>query len=220
MDSIRRVNRSKEQARISYNRLAFGYDWLSGSSERKFRGFGLARLAAQPGESVLEIGFGTGCSLVALARLVGPEGRVFGIDISEAMMRRSEKRLARAGLSGRVELCRGDAAALPYHDRFFHAVFLSFTLELFDTPDIPRVLHECRRVLQDDGRLCVVCMAKADNPGIMSRLYDWSHEKFPTVVDCRPILAEDAIKDAGFTITEATVLPMMGLPVAIVLAQK
>ena len=53
------------------------------------------------------------------------------------MMRVAEKRLARAGLSERVELRRGDATELPFEDNRFDASFMSFTLELFDTPTYP-----------------------------------------------------------------------------------
>ncbi len=56
---------------------------------------------------------------------------------------------------------------MPFETGSLDAVFSSFTLELFDTPDIPVVLGECRRALRDGGRLCVVAMSKQGKLALM-----------------------------------------------------
>jgi ubiquinone/menaquinone biosynthesis C-methylase UbiE len=217
---VSRVNRTKEEARAAYNRISRWYDTLAGSSERRFIDTGLQSLAVAEGETALEIGFGTGHAILALARAAGSAGRVYGIDISDEMLKITQERIEKAGLAGRVELRRGDATQLPFEADFFDAVFMSFTLELFDTPDIPQVLRECCRVLRAGGRLCVVAMAMEEQPGLMLRLYEWAHEKLPRYVDCRPIFVMQEIADAGFPIINATRMSMWGLPVEIVLAEK
>lgn len=207
------------QARASYDRLSRWYDALAGWSERDARGIGLRKLVPQEGETVLEIGFGTGHGLQALAQAVGASGRVHGLDLSKGMIEVTRRRLAGTALAERVDLTCGDATALPYASASLDAVFMSFTLELFDTPEIPTVLQECRRVLRSGGRLGVVSLSKErENP--LTRAYEWLHEKLPNWVDCRPIFARRAVEEAGFHIVDVTHTAWWGLWTEIVLAKK
>jgi ubiquinone/menaquinone biosynthesis C-methylase UbiE len=213
---ISRVSRSRETARSSYNRMSRWYDWLSGASEKAACQEGLRMLAVKEGERVLEIGFGTGHNLLALAKTVGGAGRVCGIDLAEGMLAVARGQVERAGFAERVELRCGDAVYLPYEAESFDAAFSSFTLELFDTPEIPLVLGECRRVLKAGGRIGIVSLAKHGKPNAMTRLYEWAHLKFPNVVDCRPILVSQALVEAGFDVQEMVQRSMWGLAVEVV----
>jgi ubiquinone/menaquinone biosynthesis C-methylase UbiE len=213
---ITRVARSKDAARNTYDRLSKWYDLLAGSSERKFTEAGLRKLNVQDGEKILEIGFGTGHSLLALARRVGTTGKVYGVDLSEGMFQVASNRLRKNGMSNRVELQCGDAAHLPFSDHFFDAVFMSFVLELFDTPELPLVMRECQRVLNRTGRIGIVTLSKKESTAV--RLYEWFHMRFPAYVDCRPIFARQTVEAAGFCVTDATEMRMWGLPVDVIIA--
>jgi demethylmenaquinone methyltransferase/2-methoxy-6-polyprenyl-1,4-benzoquinol methylase len=210
---------SKQEAKANYDRLSRWYD-LFVRFERKYKEAGLRKLDARGGETVLEVGFGTGRCIVDLAQAVGDRGRVYGIDISEGMCSVAQAKVKKAGLSQKVSLHCGDAARLPFEAGIFDAIFMSFVLELFHAPEIPTVLGECHRVLKDDGRICVVSMSQASKHATMLGLYEWFHRKFPKYVDCRPILAPKILEQAGFYIKDAIEMSMWGLPVEIVLAKK
>jgi len=219
--SIKRVNRSKEAARASYNRMSRWYDMIAGSTEQKYRNWGLEKLSARPGEKLLEIGFGTGHCLVALAKSVGPTGCILGLDISDGMLAIARERLQQEALNERVDLHLGDAADLAFLEAdSLDGIFMSFTLELFDNPEIPRVLQECHRILKPGGRLAVVSMTKTNPPGLPVRIYEWFHEYMPDYADCRPIFARQALEQNGFKIQDVSVSSMWGLPVEIVLGKK
>ena len=174
-------------------------------------------LAVQSGETMLEIGFGTGHALLQLAQAAHP-ATIHGIDLSSKMRLISKKKLQRAGLGNSVNLQTGDASHLPYQNDYFDAVFISFTLELFDTPEIPLVLKECQRVLKSKGRLGIVALSKQDCRAV--RIYEWFHQKTPKIVDCRPIYAKESLESAGFKISSSQEMKMWGLPVSILIAQK
>ncbi|GAB4463565.1 MAG: class I SAM-dependent methyltransferase [Anaerolineales bacterium] len=217
---ISRVSRSKKQAIAAYDWLSRWYDWLSASSEQPLAELGLKELNASAGDTILEIGCGTGRALLALASTAGDSGRVVGMDISRGMLKIARERTARVNASQGVLLAQGDASALPFPSDFFDAIFVAFTLELFDTPEIPIVLSECRRTLKSGGRMGVVAMTRDKRENIPQRMYEWFHQRMPAYVDCRPIYVQAALKQAGFQIQSVIRKMMWGLPVEICLVQK
>jgi ubiquinone/menaquinone biosynthesis C-methylase UbiE len=118
----------------------------------------------------------------------------------------------------RVDLRVGDAVQLPFTNGEFDGVFMSFTLELFDSPEIPLLLEQCFNTLRPGGRLAVVSLIK--KPGTAVKIYEWFHEKMPVAIDCRPIYAQSDLTAAGFDIKEVSTMSMWGLPVEIILAKK
>ncbi|MFC2021926.1 class I SAM-dependent methyltransferase [Chloroflexota bacterium] len=210
------VLRSKEGAKRLYDRISRFYGYITVIFERKYMEMALEQLSIQEGETILEIGFGSGYCLKWLAQSVGQTGKAHGIDISSGMLEVTKNRLEKARLMDRVELYCGDAMNLPYDDNTFDAAFMSFTLELFDTPEIPKVLEEVKRVLRPAGRFGVVSMSKEDGGSILLRLYEWVHKKWPKYVDCRPIYLKSALIDAGYKIQSQQKVRLMGLPGEIV----
>jgi demethylmenaquinone methyltransferase/2-methoxy-6-polyprenyl-1,4-benzoquinol methylase len=214
------VPRTKEEAKRFYDKISRAYDYLTGAFERKHTERTLECLSINEGEAVLEIGFGSGHCLKRIVQSVGEMGKVCGIDISKGMLEVAKRRLRKAQLVDRVSLCRGDAAKLPYSDNAFDAIFVSFTLELFDTPEISKVLEEIRRVLRPTGRLGIASMSRESGKSAPLRLYEWAHKKWPRYVDCRPIYLEESLINAGYRIRSKEMTRMVGLPIEIIVATK
>lgn len=218
--SILPVGRTKKEAKQFYDRISKFYDFLTGKFEQRYAEKALDSLSIEEGETVLEIGIGTGHCLKRIAEATGETGKAHGIDISSSMLEVTKRRLNEAGQTGNVELCCADAGSLPYCDGIFDAVFMSFTLELFDTPEIPKILYEIKRVMKLTGRLGVVSMSKENGHSISVRLYEWAHKKWPKYIDCRPIYLEQSLREAGYETRSKEKKKLFGLPLEIAVALK
>lgn len=214
---IQRVLSTRESTRAYYDKISGVYDLLSERSEEPMRDRGLELLAAQAGERVLEIGCGTGHATIALAGAVGETGHVDALDLSPKMIRQAEANVHALELHDRVSFIVGDVMQMEVSDGVYDAVFMSFTLELFDTPELAQVLAEIRRVLRPGGRLGVVCVSHEGDETAALKIYQWAHRHFPNLVDCRPIYARRLLEYEGFKITAAE-LQSMWIPVEIVVA--
>jgi demethylmenaquinone methyltransferase/2-methoxy-6-polyprenyl-1,4-benzoquinol methylase len=217
-EDILPVPRTREEARQAYDVLSRFYDYTLGFLRRKHVEMALQRLSIVEGETILEIGFGTGDCLKRIAQLVGQTGKAYGVDISRGMIERTKKRLEKAGLAGRVALCCGDATYLPFHDGTFDTVFASFTLEVLDTPDIARVLAQIKRVLKPGGRLGIVDMSKQNGMSLLLKGYEWLHKKCPKYLGSRPIYAEQCLREAGYQTKNKENVRIHGLPAEIIVA--
>ncbi len=199
----------------TYDRLSSSYDWLT-VSERPFRREALDLLAAGPGETVFEIGCGTAQSVCELAAAVGSDGQAIGLDLSAGMLRQARRNVAKCGGTA-VALLRGNGLGLPLVANSCDAVFLSFTLELFDLQDQHQLLAEVRRVVRPGGRLAVITLSTHARTAV-SAAY-WSlHDLFPALVDCRPIAAAPLLSAAGFQILQEERRSLFRLPLTIILA--
>lgn len=117
-------------------------------------------LDIQPTDHVLEIGFGPGHAIQKVATLAS-QGRVAGIDFSEAMVRQARKRNAAAIAAGRVELVHGDASvllSLLYPSNVFDKAFAANIIYFWK--DTVANLKELHRVLKPGGRLALYFIAK------------------------------------------------------------
>ena len=117
------------------------------------RSFFIDALAPKRGESILDLGCGTGADLervLALRRGV----TLVGLDCSETMLRKAETRLSRSLKRATVALVAGDAGQrLPFPSKSFNAVYSAELMECLPADKQARLLREVRRVLKPGGRV-------------------------------------------------------------------
>lgn len=113
----------------------------------------MKRMDVQAGTEALDVCCGTGDWSIALAKDIGPKGKVVGLDFSKNMLSIAKDKVKAASLH-QVQLIHGDAMNLPFEDNSFDYVTIGFGLR--NVPDYITVLDELYRVVKPGGK--VVCL--------------------------------------------------------------
>jgi demethylmenaquinone methyltransferase / 2-methoxy-6-polyprenyl-1,4-benzoquinol methylase len=121
--------------------------WLSLGSGRWYRGQALRRAGLRPGMHMVDVALGTGLVAGEALAIVGPLGKVVGIDPSREMLQLAKNRFG-------IETVVGTAEALPFESETFD--FLSMGYALRHVDDLTTVFREFFRVLRSGGRACVL----------------------------------------------------------------
>jgi ubiquinone/menaquinone biosynthesis C-methylase UbiE len=139
--------------------------------ERRFRERLLAPAELKPGESVLDIGCGTGGLAIAAARQVGATGSVRGIDPSPPMIDRARRKASKARLGITFDLAHSQS--LPFPDATFDVILSTLMLHHIPRADREKALREVRRVLKPTGRLLAVDFGvdPAGHKGLLGHLH-------------------------------------------------
>jgi arsenite methyltransferase len=104
----------------------------------------------ETGEHVLDLGSGAGTDSLVAAQMVGPEGRVVGIDMTLEMLEKARASAAQLGMAN-VEFVEGEVERLPFPDESFDVVISNGVIDLI--PDKDAVFAEIYRVLRPGGRI-------------------------------------------------------------------
>jgi arsenite methyltransferase len=104
------------------------------------------------GDHVLDLGSGAGNDCFVARTLVGEEGKVTGIDFTDAMLEKARKNLEKTGFKN-IEFVKGDIEAIPLDDNTFNVVISNCVLNL--VPDKQKAFSEIYRVLKPGGHFCI-----------------------------------------------------------------
>ena len=144
----------RDDFRRGYKRLAPVYDRglvlyeLVGMRFGKYRRETIAHLQLQPGDTVVDLGCGTGVNLPYLVDAVGPEGRVIVVDLTPEMLTKAREKIDRAGWQN-VELVESDMADFSFPE---DVTAVLSTLALATIPDYDAVVQRVAEALSAGGR--------------------------------------------------------------------
>jgi ubiquinone/menaquinone biosynthesis C-methylase UbiE len=182
-----------------YGRWARAYDWfvrvLPGIDG--LRSAAADALSLSAGDTVVDLGCGTGANLRHLRDRVGPTGTVVGVDLTSGMLARADSRVERAGWQN-VHLVQGDAGRPPVAD--VDGVLGSFVVGLL--PDPEAAVGRWLDCLVDDGRVALLEAGRSDHRAgsLLNPAFDvFVHAGSPSGGRDRPGKALDARIDATRT---------------------
>ncbi|RZN31368.1 methyltransferase domain-containing protein [Bradyrhizobium sp. Leo121] len=155
LDGSSQLDFDRETVEQAYDRWAPVYDLVFGGVFKKGRAAAI-QATNKIGGRVLEVGVGTGISLP----LYAPHVRIFGTDISEAMLEKAKKRVAELGLKNIEGLAVMDAEKLEFPDNSFDVVMAQYVVTAVPNPEA--ALDEFARVLRPGGELIILTRVSAD----------------------------------------------------------
>ncbi len=121
----------------------------------------VAYSSVKPGDTVLDLGCGAGLDLLIAAEKVGPEGKVIGVDMTDAMLEKARRTIESSGLKN-IELRKGFVESLPVEADAVEWVISNCFINL--SPDKGKVFAETARVLKPGGCMIVSEIVAQDLP--------------------------------------------------------
>src|SRR5258707_493632 len=155
LDGARQLDFDRESVEQAYDRWAPIYDLVFGGVFSKGRDAAI-QATNKIGGRVLEVGVGTGISLP----LYSPNVRIFGTDISEALLKKAKQRVAEGHLKNIEGLAVMDAEKLEFPDNSFDVVMGQYVVTTVPNPEV--ALDEFACVLRPGGELIILTRVSAD----------------------------------------------------------
>ena len=164
-----RHSRKERWLQVFFRKIAPNYDLVntlvSFGLHHHWRNYTVEKADLHPGHQVLDVCCGTGLITKDLARKVGPQGKVIGLDLSPAMLKIAADNLQDFPW---IELVEGNALALPFVNDCFDRTVIGYGLR--NVADLRQALAELFRVLKPEGKVVALELAKPQAP-VFGRLH-------------------------------------------------
>lgn len=177
-----------EIARL-YRKRARWYDftanlyYIIGIREFSYRKMAVRALDLKRGDTVVEIGCGTGLNFRFLRAAVGPEGKIVGVDLSADMLTAASERIQRNNWSN-VELVQGDAATYQFPEGV-DGILSTFAITLI--PEFDHVIQSGAKAMASGKRFVILDFKKPDNwPMWLIRFFVFLARPFGVSLDLTP----------------------------------
>jgi len=157
----------------------------------------LSFIGVRAGDVVVDLGSGAGIDLLLASERVGPDGKVIGVDMTDAMIERARANVAAAGAEN-VEVRKGLIEELPVEDGSVDWVISNCVISL--SPEKPRVFAEIARVLKPGGRASISDIVVEDLPDDLRKLQSLYDSCIAGTIDEPSYLEE--LRAAGLTDVE------------------
>lgn len=154
----------KDAVRDLYRERAGSYDisanlyYLIGFREAKYRKMAISALRLKPGDTVVEIGCGTGLNFQYVLQSIGRTGRLVGVDLTDAMLEKARSRVEKNGWEN-VHLVQSDAAKYAFSSGI-NGIYSTFALTL--VPEYEEIIERASHALSGGGRFVVLDLRKPE----------------------------------------------------------
>lgn len=193
--------RKPEHYREDCDRIASVYDpfvrFISSffGGERNLRMAVIDKMDLKPDQRVLDVCCGTGTLCAMVSDVTGDKGEVVGIDLSENMLKRAEKKK-----KGNMRFHLSNAEEIPFGNGYFDHACITFGLHEMPHPVRMNVLREMRRVLKPDGRITVLEYSYPPNMLVRFLLNIWMLVEGETARDLVNRDLSSMLRDTGFNV--------------------
>ena len=206
MEPLNLTDPAKIKAATTYNSAADHFDDVPLAFWGVIGRRTVERLNLQPGWRVLDVGCGTGASVLPAAEAVGPRGSVLGVDLADRLLEQARAKASQYHLEN-VEFRSGDMMELGFPDGHFDAIISVFSV--FFVPDMAAAVRELWRMVRPGGKLAITTWGpsffapvyaiwreavRSERPDLYAAFNPWDRIDSPEQL--RQLLASGGIPDA------------------------
>ena len=200
-----------------YDRTAWFYDFWAILTESKAQKRAIEIADIQNGNTVLDVAVGTG-RLFCKILIQNPNGKNFGIDISQGMLAKAKSKLSIQG-SQNYSLEIGSAFDIKMDDDSVDILFNNYMFDLIPFDQMDDIIKEFKRVMKPDGKLVLVNMTKGEKFG--ANIYEFLYRISPKLMGgCRGVQQSELLTQHGFQVKSREYVQQMLFPSEVILAVR